>query len=108
MNDLKRQITSKLNSIVALIKRCATKTLATQDPVLTQEVMLSVITHETLCSLVEQEGPTQKVVELVNEFGRAVVQLYTNIENFKSSNVPATFPKLTQFNFKKPDKSMLN
>lgn len=107
MNELKRQVTHKLNSIIAIIKQCANKVMLTSGPALSQEVMLAVITHETLCALFEQNGPTEEVVKLVNEFGIAAAELYkTVVETKPEENL--TQVKFNQFNLKKPDKPMLN
>jgi len=104
MNQVKTQIIQKLNAIVELVRHCATKALPTQDPNLMHEVTLAVVSHEGLCKLFEEEGPTEKVVLLLNEFGHAVVQLYRNIEDFK----PAAEPKVTHFTARKPEKNLLN
>jgi len=107
MNQVKTQIVQKLNAIVELVRHCATKALPTQDQKLMQEVTLAVVTHEGLCKLFEQNGPTENVVLLVNEFGRAVAELYHDIISF-SPSTPAPRPKITQFTARRPDKNLLN
>jgi hypothetical protein len=104
MNQIKAQIVRKLNVIVELVRLCAAKALPTQDQLLMQEVSLAVITHEGLCKLLEQEGESEKVVTLTNEFGRAVADLYKNIINFK----PAPVFKMPPLTNKRQDKNLLN
>lgn len=101
MNQIKIQVVQKLNAIVELVKHCATKALPTKEQSLMQEVTLAVVTHEGLCKLFEQEGPTENVILLINEFGRAVAELYNNISTFESTVKSA-------FSSKRPDKNLLN
>jgi hypothetical protein len=103
--NLKTQVVQKLNAIVELVRHCATKVVPTQDPTLMQEVTLAAVTHEGLCKLFEQNGPTENVINLVNDFGNAVAELYRNIDNFKPAKPPL---KVTQFTSKRPDKNLLN
>jgi len=105
MNQVKTQIIQKLNTIVELIRHCATKALPTQDSTLMQEVTMAVVTHEGLCKLFEQDGPTENVVLLVNEFGRAVAGLYKNVTAFKPKATPLKMP---HFSTKRSDKNLLN
>jgi hypothetical protein len=105
MNQLKIEVVQKLNAIVELVRHCATKVVSTQDQTLMQEVTLAAITHEGLIKLFEQNGPTQNVITLVNDFGRAVSDLYHNISTFKPTPI---LPKITQFTTKRPDKNLLN
>lgn len=104
MNQVKTQVIQKLNAIVELVRHCATKVIPTQDQALMQEVTLAAVTHEGLCKLFEQDGATEHVIVLVNDFGRAVAELYHNIEDFK----PATPPKTTYFTAKRPNNTLLN
>lgn len=104
MNQIKTQVIQKLNAIVELVRHCATKALPTQNQTLMQEVTLAVVSHEGLCKLFEEEGASEKVVTLVNEFGHAVAELYKNIDSFK----PDPTPKLTAFPSKRTDKNLLN
>lgn len=104
MDKVKTQVIQKLNAIVELVRHCATKALPTQDQALMQEVTLAVVSHEGLCKLFEEEGASEKVVTLINEFGHAVAQLYKSIENFKSNPIP----KLAAFPSKRLDKNLLN
>ena len=106
MNPIKTQVVQKLNTIVELIRHCATKVLPTQDQTLMQEVTLAIVTHEGLCKLFEQDGPTESVVLLVNEFGNAAAELYRNIINFKPVAIKPF--KTTQFTTKRSDKNLLN
>lgn len=102
MNKIKTEVVQKLNAIVELVRHCATKVIPTQDQTLMQEVSLAVISHEGLCKLFEEKGPTENVVELVNDFGHAVADLYTKIDNFKSA------PKISHFTSRQPDKNLIN
>lgn len=105
MNQLKAQIIQKLNVIVELIKHCASKALPIQNQSLMQEVTLAIITHEGLCKLFEQEGSTENVVSLINDFGMAVAELYNNISTFKSdTQLSIALSSLS----KRPDKNLLN
>src|SRR5713226_3751393 len=99
MNQVKTQVIQKLNAIVELVRHCATKVLPTQNQTLMQEVSLAVVTHEGLCRLFEENGATENVVSLVNDFGHAVAELYNNITTFK----PATTPKNIPFTSRRPD-----
>ena len=105
MNQIKIQITQKLNAILELVRHCATKALPIQDQTLMQEVTLAIVTHDGLCRLFEKDGPTENVVLLVNEFGRAISQLYYDITNYKPAAAPI---KITQFTTKRADKNLLN
>lgn len=108
MNHLRPQVVQKLNSIAAVIKKCSSKVIETNDPLLIQEASLAVYTHEGLCTLFERDGVTENLINLVNQFGKAVVRLYNGIEDFKVTtftNKPIT---TTQFNIKKNDKTLLN
>lgn len=111
MNQVKTQVIQKLNAIVELVRHCATKALPTQDQNLMQEVTLAVASHEGLCKLFEEEGATEKVVSLVNEFGRAIVELYHNIEDFNpvTHHATATGARTKPyFSAKRPSKNLLN
>ena len=107
MNQVKTQIIRKLNTIVELVKHCAAKALPIQDPALMQEVTLAIVTHDGLCKLFEQEGPTANVVSLVNEFGNAVAILYQNMPSepmpkIVKNNIYFSAPKNNR------DKNLLN
>lgn len=82
------QLTEKLNAISGIIKQCALQVFKIQHPPFMHETTLAAITHESLCELLERDGENKQTLNLINDFGKAVVQLYDNIINFK----PATNP----------------
>lgn len=102
MNKIKTQVVQKLNAIVELVRHCATKVIPIQNQAFMQEVTLAVVTHEGLCKLFEDNGPTENVISLVNDFGRAVAELYNNIVAFKPT--PVTAPKIN-FSARRTDKN---
>src|SRR6478609_8653827 len=85
--NIRIQIVQKLNAIVQLIKHCATKSVPSHDQAIMQEITLAIVTHEGLCKLFEQEGPTQNFVSLINDFGNAVSQLYKKISVSKEVTI---------------------
>lgn len=111
MNQIKTQLVQKLNAIAELIRHCATKVIPTQNQMLMQEVSLAVVTHEGLCKLFEQNGPTESVILLVNQFGHAVAELYQNITSFslKPSRPDEALNRFkTMRAAKRTDKNLLN
>lgn len=85
MNKAKTQVVQKLNVIVELVRHCAVEVVSTNDPILIQETTLAAVTHESLCRLFEESGPSEEVVGLVNDFGRAIADLYKKIKDFEHS-----------------------
>jgi hypothetical protein len=79
--QLRNEVLNKLNSIAQVIKECALQVFNSTRDDLIQETTLAAITHETLCDLVERDGYTEKTIGLINDFGKAVVELYANITN---------------------------
>lgn len=102
MNRLKSEIATKLNVTVELVKHCAAKAVPTNNHNFMQEVTLAAITHEGLCKLFEQDGPTKNVTSLVNDFGNVIAELYNTIVTFKPQLMTKTFHS------KKLDKNLLN
>ncbi len=82
-NTIKLEVFDKLNSVSLLIKQCALEVYKTKDIDLMQETALAAVTHESLCELLGKDGHTDKVIGLINDFGKAVAQLYDNILNFE-------------------------
>ncbi len=78
-NDLRMEVAKKLNAVAAIIKECAIKAYLSHDQALIQEATLAAITHETLCERLEQNGYTEDTIALINDFGNAVSQLYSNL-----------------------------
>ncbi len=105
MNQVRIQIVQKLNAIVQLIKHCAATALPLQNQALMQEITLAIVTHEGLCKLFEQEGPSQNFVSLINEFGNAVAELYAKISAPKTAMQPKI--NLPPFHFNQ-NKNLLN
>lgn len=108
-HKVKLEVSRKLNSVAFLIKECALKVYKTQDIALMQETALAAITHESLCELLEKDGHTEKIVGLINDFGRAVAQLYSNIINFKpNAKIETIINSDSHFDSLPKDKSLLN
>lgn len=107
-HQVKLEVSNKLNSIALLIKECALKVYKTQDVSLMQETALAAITHESLCELLEKDGYTEKVIGLINDFGKAVSQLYSNIINFKAADKIGAMIDHSHFDLLPKSKTLLN
>ncbi len=108
MKQARQELTTKLNAISGIIKQCALQVFKVQDPTLMQETTLAAITHESLCDLLERDGETKQVITLINDFGKAVVQLYDNIVSAApASSLDALIPETTEL-FKQNKSSLPN
>lgn len=72
------KIVDKLNSIVVVIETCIAKILISKDQILLQEITLLMITHESLCVMLEQGGVTKEVQDLIDNLAHL-----TNLLNKK-------------------------
>lgn len=88
--NVRLEVSNKLTAIATLIKECAVKVYGI-DMTLMQETALAALTHEGLCDMLERDGYTEKNILLINDFGKAVAQLYSNIvnPNTSSNNIDA-------------------